>query len=67
MNAGVKFKDGFRDGIPIGLGYLSVSFGVGILAANSGMSVLAATFFSLFNLTSAGEVAAISIVAAGGS
>ena len=41
MNAGVKFRDGFRDGIPIGLGYLSVSFGVGILAANSGTVTLA--------------------------
>ena len=28
------FRRGFRDGIPIGLGYLAVSFSIGIAARN---------------------------------
>lgn len=60
-------KKGLKDGIPIGLGYLSVSFGFGIMAVNSGISVLAAVIISLTNLTSAGQVAGIGVIAAGGT
>lgn len=58
---------GIRDGIPICLGYLSVSFGFGILATSLGLSILAAVGISLTNLTSAGQVAGVGIIAAGGS
>lgn len=61
------FLKGVRDGIPICLGYLSVSFGFGILAIGLGLSVLAAVGISLTNLTSAGQVAGVGIIAAGGS
>lgn len=61
------FLKGIRDGIPICLGYLSVSFGFGILATGLGLSVLAAVGISLSNLTSAGQVAGVGIIAAGGS
>ena len=61
------FFKGLRDGIPISLGYLSVSFGFGILCANLGLSVLAASCISLTNLTSAGQVAGVGIMAAGGT
>ena len=61
------FLKGIRDGIPICLGYLSVSFGFGILATGLGLSVLAAVCISLTNLTSAGQVAGVGIIAAGGS
>ncbi len=61
------FLKGIRDGIPICLGYLSVSFGFGILATGLGLSVLAAVGISLTNLTSAGQVAGVGIIAAGGS
>lgn len=61
------FIKGLRDGIPICLGYLSVSFGFGILATGLGLSVLAAVGISLTNLTSAGQVAGVGIIAAGGS
>lgn len=54
-------------GIPIGLGYLSVSFGFGIMAVKSGLSALAAAVISATNLTSAGQAAGVGIVAAGGS
>lgn len=60
------FLCGLKDGIPIGLGYLSVSFGVGILAVSSGLSVLTAVIISMTNLTSAGQVAGIAVIAGGG-
>lgn len=65
MNA--PFKKGILHGIPIALGYLSVSFGFGILAVRSGLSVSAAVAISMTNLTSAGQVAGVGIIAAGGS
>lgn len=61
------FKSGVKDGIPICLGYFSVSFGVGILAIKSGLSALIAVIISASNLTSAGEVAGIGVIAVGGS
>ena len=60
-------KEGFLSGLPIGLGYLSVSFGVGILASKAGMTVFEAAIMSLTNVTSAGQAAGIEIIAAGGS
>ena len=58
---------GLKDGIPIGLGYLSVSFGFGILAASLGIAPLEAWLISATNLTSAGQVAGVGIIAAAGS
>lgn len=53
-------------GIPIALGYLSVSFGFGIMAVQSGLSPLSAVLISVTNLTSAGQAAGVSVIAAGG-
>ena len=61
-----SFRKGIRDGIPIALGYLSVSFAFGILATSSGLSVLEALLISAFNVTSAGQMAAVPIIALGG-
>lgn len=61
------YLQGFKDGFPTGLGYLSVSFGFGILAVNLGLSVCAAVGISASNLTSAGQVAGVRIIAAGGT
>ncbi|MBQ7938624.1 MAG: AzlC family ABC transporter permease [Oscillospiraceae bacterium] len=61
------FLKGAKDGLPICFGYLSVSFGFGILAVSLGLSVLSAVGISLTNLTSAGQVAGVGIIAAGGS
>lgn len=61
------FLDGMRDGIPIALGYFAVSFTLGIACRNIGMSAAQATVMSLTNLTSAGEFAALGIMAAGSS
>ena len=43
-----NLKEGMKDGIPIALGYFSVSFTFGMLAVNSGMSPLHAVLISLF-------------------
>lgn len=61
------FLKGLVHGIPIFLGYLSVSFGFGITAVKSGLTVMEAAAVSLFNLTSAGQAAGVGIIAAGGS
>lgn len=61
------FFRGLRDGIPIALGYFSVAFGFGILCINLGLSILTAACISLTNLTSAGQVAGVGIIAAGGT
>ena len=61
------FTRGMYHGLPIGLGYLSVSFGFGIMAVRSGLSVAEAVMISVTNLTSAGQVAGVGIIAAGGT
>lgn len=63
----VHFLKGLYHGIPIALGYLSVSFGFGIMAVKAGISILAAVGISVTNLTSAGQAAGVAIIAAGGS
>jgi len=61
------FTRGMVHGIPIALGYLSVSFGFGIMAVQAGLPTLATVAVSVTNLTSAGQVAGVSIIAAGGT
>ena len=57
------FARGLRDGVPIGLGYFAVSFALGIKAVGAGISAFEAGLMSLLNLTSAGEAAAIALLA----
>lgn len=61
------FLRGLISGIPIGLGYLSVSFGFGIMAIRAGLSVTEASLISLTNLTSAGQAAGVDVIASHGS
>jgi predicted branched-subunit amino acid permease len=61
------FINGVKDGIPIALGYLSVSFAFGISAVKNGIEGLDAVLISATNLTSAGQVAGIEIIKAGGT
>lgn len=63
----MTFKAGFKDGLAIGLGYLSVSFSFGILAVTNGLSWWQAVLISLSCLTSAGQVAGVGVMAASGS
>ena len=61
------FREGLKDGLPICLGYLAVSFAFGIQAVSTGLSVFQSTLISLTNLTSAGQFAGLGIIAASGS
>jgi len=56
------FKDGIKAGLPIGLGYLSVSFTFGIMAVSKGLFWWQAVLISLTCLTSAGQLAGIGIM-----
>ena len=62
-----EFRKGLRLGIPIGLGYLGVSFAFGMKAVSAGITVLQAVLISATNLTSAGQVAALPLMASGAS
>ena len=61
------FTEGLKDGVPIALGYLSVSFSIGIMALSSGLTVFQGAFMSLTNVTSAGQFAGIAVIASGGT
>ena len=63
----LQFKAGLKDGVPIGLGYLAVSFTFGIMAKGAGLTILEAVVLSLTNLTSAGQFAGLGIITAGSS
>ncbi len=60
------FSRGLRDGVPVGLGYFAVALTIGITAKRAGFTALQAMIASMTNLTSAGQFAAFSIIAAGG-
>lgn len=56
------FKEGLKSGLPIGLGYLSVSFAFGIMSIESGLYWWQALLISMTTLTSAGQLAGIGIM-----
>ena len=57
-----EFKKGVQTGVPVGLGYFSVSFGFGAMAIAQGLSALNATLISATNLTSAGQFAGLTLI-----
>lgn len=61
------FRKGLRDGVPIALGYLSVSFTFGIMVSAGGLPIWVAVLISMTNLTSAGQFAGLSLLLSGGS
>ena len=63
----LTYTQGLKDGLPIGLGYLSVSFAFGVTAVSLGLPQLLALLISATNLTSAGQLAGVVIIAALGS
>lgn len=60
----LTYSDGFRRGLPVGLGYFSVSFGFGAMAAAQGLDFIRATLISVTNLTSAGQFAGLTLMMA---
>ena len=57
-----EYPAGVRTGLPVGLGYFSVSFGFGAMAVSKGLSVWGATLISASNLTSAGQFAGLGVI-----
>ena len=57
-----QFFKGLRGGVPIGLGYLSVSFTFGIMAISLGFHWWQAVIISALTLTSAGQLAGIGVM-----
>lgn len=62
-----SFRKGISDGIPIALGYLSVAFTFGMMATEGGLSAAEALLISMTNLTSAGQIAGLDVMLAGGT
>ena len=61
-----SFAKGIRDGLPICFGYLSVAFAFGIFAMAHGLNIYETVLMSMTNVTSAGQLAALPIIATGG-
>lgn len=62
-----EFLEGIKDGMPICLGYFSVSIAFGMTAVLAGVPLWAAVLISLTNLTSAGQFAGTNILIANGA
>ena len=58
------YRTGVNRGLPVGVGYFSVSFGFGAMAAAQGLRALDATLISMTNLTSAGQFAGLTLILA---
>ena len=58
------WKQGFKDGIPIGLGYFAVSLTFGLQCGIVGLGIFESTLLSFTNLTSAGQFGGLELIAA---
>lgn len=59
----LTFKKGLRDGVPIALGYFSVSAAFGMICVNNGLPMWAAPLISLTNFTGTGQFVGASLIA----
>ena len=63
----LKFNQGIKDGLPIGLGYFSVSIAFGVKASLLQIPIWITILISMTNLTSAGQLSGIEIIAGAGT
>lgn len=59
------FASGLRDGVPIALGYFTVSIAFGLAAAAVGFPTLGLALMSATNLSSSGQFAGVAVIAGG--
>ena len=59
----LTYKNGLKDGISIALGYFAVSIAFGVTAVEMNVPSYIAVLISMTNLTSAGQVAGVAIIA----
>ncbi len=64
MNKRTHFYQGFKHGIPIGLGYFAVAFSLGVAAKSAGLNAFQGFLASILNNASAGEYAGFTVIAA---
>ncbi len=64
QSRGQDMREGLRDGLPIGLGYLAVAFSLGIAAREAGLTATQGFIASLLSVASAGEYAGFTLIAA---
>ena len=67
QNSTLSFKKGLYDGLPIGLGYFSVSIAFGIQASMLSLPIFISIMISMTSLTSAGQLSGILIISALGT
>jgi len=60
----LTFRKGLKDGIPIALGYISVSFAFGMLAVEKGLPLWSPILLSITNFTGTGQFAGIDLISA---
>ena len=60
-----EYFAGMKAGMPVCIGYFSVSFGFGTMAVSQGLRVWHAILISATNLTSAGQFAGLTVITAG--
>lgn len=60
-----SFLSGMKAGMPVCIGYFSVSFGFGAMAVAQGLRIWQAILISATNLTSAGQFAGLTVITAG--
>lgn len=60
-----EYLAGMKAGMPVCIGYLSVSFGFGAMAVAQGLSIFQSVLISALNLTSAGQFAGLTVLTTG--
>lgn len=60
-----EYVAGIKAGMPVCIGYFSVSFGFGAMAIAQGLNIWQAVLISATNLTSAGQFAGLTVIASG--
>ena len=59
-----EYLAGMKAGMPVCVGYFSVSFGFGAMAIKEGLTIWQAVLISASNLTSAGQFAGLTVIVA---
>lgn len=65
MKSELTFYKGFKDGLPIAFGYISVSFAFGILAIEKGLPIWSPILISITNFTGTGQFVGVGLIASG--
>lgn len=65
ISKNLTIKDGFKDGIPIFLGYFPIAMAFGILSRGTGLSLLETLSFSFIVFAGAAQFIAVGMIASG--